>query len=99
METVLYIWLIILYLWLACPSKPKETVGFKVIEIPIVKLEYQPTIKLVEVPIVQLVYNEQVKETTKVAKRTVATMRKQVRDLGIKGSARMNKAQLESILG
>jgi hypothetical protein len=113
MEAVLYIWLVIIYLWLVCPSKTKETVGnqpkkgFKYIEIPIVKLEYNEpcTIKfallddggnLVETsPEFQV---EQVKAATKVAKRTVASMRLQVRDLGIKGSARMNKAQLEQIL-
>jgi len=61
METVLYIWLVIIYLWLVCPSKTKETVGnqeIELVEIPIVKLVYQPTIELVDVPIVQLVYNE-----------------------------------------
>jgi hypothetical protein len=83
METVLYICLVIIYLWLASPSKTKETAGnqpkkgFKLIEIPVVHLEYVP------------------KATVK---RTVKEMRLQVRDLGIKGSARMNKQQLEYIL-
>jgi hypothetical protein len=105
METVLYIWLIILYLWLACPRKDKETLGnqpkkgFKYIEIPVVQLVYQPPIKLVEIPIVKLQYQPKVTVTVaKTPKRTVASMRLQVRDLGIKGSARMNKAQLEYIL-
>ena len=90
METVLYTWLVILYLWLACPRKDKETLGnqpkkgFKFIEIPIVKLQYQPTVT---------------SAVAKVTKRTVKEMRLQVRDLGIKGSARMNKAQCEEILG
>ena len=90
METVVWIVACIVYLWLACPSKTVETVGnqpkkgFKVIEIPIVQLQYTPKVEQIE----------QVKQV----KRTVAVMRKMVRDLGIVGSARMNKQQLEDIL-
>jgi hypothetical protein len=37
---------------------PKQSVrkGFKFVEIPIVQLQYQPTVELVEIPIVQLEY-------------------------------------------
>jgi hypothetical protein len=94
MEAVLYIWLVILYLWLACPSKTKQTVGnqeIELIEIPIVKLQYQPKIVLAEIPVVQLVYKE---TTVDYSVLTVAQLRKVAQSYHIKGARSMRKAEL-----
>jgi hypothetical protein len=82
METVLYICLIILYLWLACPSKAKLTVG------------NQPKkgFKLIEIPIVQLVYKEQT--TVDYSGLTVVQLRKIAQSQHIKGARSLRKAQL-----
>ena len=69
----------------------------KLVETPIVKLQYIPKVELVEIPIVQLQYVPKVEIPTK--PKTVLEMRKIIRDMGIKGSARLNKAQCLEILG
>lgn len=83
MTIVLAILYFVVVVWL---RYPKQTVG------NLVKPE--PTISFIEIPIVHLEY---VPKAT--VKRTVAQMRKDVRDLGIKGSARLNKQQCLEILG
>ena len=83
----------------------------KLVETPIVKLQYIPKVELVEIPIVQLQYVPKLVETPIVQlqyvpkveiptkPKTVLEMRKIIRDMGIKGSARLNKAQCLEILG
>ena len=78
METTLYIWLVILYLWLACPRKDKQTVGNQEIE-------------MIEIPIVKLVYKE---TTVDYSSLTVAQLRKIAQSYHIKGARNMRKAQL-----
>ena len=109
MTIVLAIVYFVIVVWLRYPKQsvefkvslnlvetpPTVKKGFKFVEIPIVKLQYVP--KLVETPIVQLQYVPKVELPTK--PKTVLEMRKIIRDMGIKGSARLNKKQCLEILG
>ena len=102
METVLYICLTVFFLWGFYPTKrtttdTEEPSIPELVETPITKLVYIP--KLVETPITELVYQEQLEPQSINPKPTVLQMRKLVRDKGIKGSARMNKAQCLAALG
>ena len=95
MSTVLYILFFVIVVWLRYPKQTLGNQPKKGFNIKFALLDDDGNL-VDTTPEFQV---EQVKEAVKVAKRTVASMRKQVRDLGIKGSARLNKAQCEEILG
>jgi hypothetical protein len=107
MTIVLAILYCVIVVWL---RYPKQTVGnpeIELVEIPIVKLQYQPTIEFIEIPIVKLVYQPTIvlvdvpvvqlvyKETTvDYSVLTVAQLRKIAQSYKIKGARSMRKAQL-----